>query len=71
MTKGQRAMAVAMLYPEGRKGKKLNNSTIDFDKSYLSNGIRYLTTMENIRLPSVFPYLPLVRFMSELMGRSD
>lgn len=35
MTKGQRAMAVAMMYPEGQKGKKLNYST-GVDKGYVS-----------------------------------
>ncbi len=42
MTKGQRAMAVAMIYPDakrsGRAGnkKELNNSTINIDKGYIS-----------------------------------
>ena len=40
MTKGQRAMAVAKIYPEPEKGKRtdlLKNSTsLGFDKAYLS-----------------------------------
>ena len=38
MTKGQRAMAVAMIYPEPKRGKhsELINSTREFDKALLS-----------------------------------
>lgn len=39
MTKGSRAMAVAMIYPEPKRGvhSRLKNSTGDFDKGYLSH----------------------------------
>jgi hypothetical protein len=38
MTKGQRAMAVAMIYPEPKRGKhsELKNLTGDFSKANLS-----------------------------------